>query len=282
MAFLDDFQDAMIHVGTKTVTNTDVNKEAYVPNAAQRQVMSAAGYEPVSHTANRIIDLAVATTGEILHTTYYASVRQEPGRNPEPRIGRDLVHLIELGDTLVLGTDGETIFAHVVVEEAEIAPTHKVAEETDIKYESKNAETPEIETNNLDSQPIANVYRQMSTEKLLEQAQKQAQETTKKSTSSSQNFERNGAVRELARRRSKCSCEMTNCNYTGFEKKKGGKYIEVHHIRGLAAGGKDGIRNVAAVCPDCHKKAHYSKNSEDINRELTKVIKKANTIFLPT
>lgn len=41
-------------------------------------------------------------------------------------------------------------------------------------------------------------------------------------------------------------------------------FLESHHIIPLSEGGKDSIDNVAALCPNCHRKVHYLKNTEDI------------------
>ena len=35
-------------------------------------------------------------------------------------------------------------------------------------------------------------------------------------------------------------------------------YLEVHHRTPLAMGGKDCVANAVAVCPNCHRKAHYA------------------------
>jgi len=34
-------------------------------------------------------------------------------------------------------------------------------------------------------------------------------------------------------------------------------YLEVHHIHMLAEGGLDTVENAIAVCPNCHRRAHY-------------------------
>jgi predicted HNH restriction endonuclease len=34
-------------------------------------------------------------------------------------------------------------------------------------------------------------------------------------------------------------------------------YLEVHHVIPLSQGGKDGIENVLALCPNCHREIHY-------------------------
>ena len=38
-------------------------------------------------------------------------------------------------------------------------------------------------------------------------------------------------------------------------------YLEVHHIKPLAKGGNDTIDNAVGICPNCHRQAHYGKNS---------------------
>jgi hypothetical protein len=35
-------------------------------------------------------------------------------------------------------------------------------------------------------------------------------------------------------------------------------YLEVHHIKTLAAGGEDTVENAIALCPNCHRKMHYA------------------------
>lgn len=37
----------------------------------------------------------------------------------------------------------------------------------------------------------------------------------------------------------------------------GEPYLEVHHIGSLSAGGEDVVENTVALCPDCHREAHY-------------------------
>ncbi len=37
----------------------------------------------------------------------------------------------------------------------------------------------------------------------------------------------------------------------------GTPFLEVHHIKGLAEGGEDTLENTLALCPNCHRKAHY-------------------------
>jgi len=39
-------------------------------------------------------------------------------------------------------------------------------------------------------------------------------------------------------------------------------FLEVHHVVLLAEGGSDTIFNTIAVCPNCHRRYHYSKNKK--------------------
>ena len=34
-------------------------------------------------------------------------------------------------------------------------------------------------------------------------------------------------------------------------------YLEVHHKKPLAQGGEDTVKNAEALCPNCHRKAHF-------------------------
>lgn len=45
-------------------------------------------------------------------------------------------------------------------------------------------------------------------------------------------------------------------------------YLEAHHIRRLSDGGPDDPRWVVAICPHCHRKAHYSEDATSFNKLL--------------
>lgn len=42
-----------------------------------------------------------------------------------------------------------------------------------------------------------------------------------------------------------------------FRKKDGSPYLEVHHILPLSLGGEDTVENAIALCPNCHREAHF-------------------------
>jgi 5-methylcytosine-specific restriction enzyme A len=57
-----------------------------------------------------------------------------------------------------------------------------------------------------------------------------------------------------------------------FEMAEGIPYLEVHHVKPLAIGGSDTIMNAVALCPNCHRRAHYGIDAVEIRSELAKRI----------
>jgi 5-methylcytosine-specific restriction protein A len=84
---------------------------------------------------------------------------------------------------------------------------------------------------------------------------------------------RSRAVRAYVLRRADGHCE--GCGAAApFHTPAGRPYIEPHHIRRLTDGGPDHPRWVAGVCPNCHRRAHYSADSESYNNHLKEAIGK--------
>lgn len=77
---------------------------------------------------------------------------------------------------------------------------------------------------------------------------------------------RSTAIKLYAKKRSGGKCEACGCDAPFVT--KSGPYLEVHHLTKLADGGTDIPENVIAVCPTCHRRAHYSVNKDDFNQEL--------------
>ena len=70
---------------------------------------------------------------------------------------------------------------------------------------------------------------------------------------------------QYALRRAKGFCQL--CDLPApFLKKDGTPFLEVHHIEYLSNGGDDTIENVAAICPNCHRKMHSLNVLSDINK----------------
>ncbi|MGP5062853.1 HNH endonuclease [Psychrobacter celer] len=77
---------------------------------------------------------------------------------------------------------------------------------------------------------------------------------------------RSTAIKLYAKKRANGLCE--GCNGTAPFETKSGPYLEVHHLTRLADGGADLPQNVIALCPTCHRKAHYSLGHLEFNNKL--------------
>jgi len=58
-----------------------------------------------------------------------------------------------------------------------------------------------------------------------------------------------------------------------FERPNGTPYLEVHHVKPLAEGGPDTVDNAIALCPNCHRKAHYGMDRRQIRIDLQRRVK---------
>jgi len=62
-----------------------------------------------------------------------------------------------------------------------------------------------------------------------------------------------------------------------FTQTSGLPYLEIHHLRRLADGGSDTVTNTVALCPNCHREAHYGQNSaaviEDLYRKISRLVR---------
>jgi len=81
---------------------------------------------------------------------------------------------------------------------------------------------------------------------------------------------RSTAIKLYAKKRANGICE--GCNETAPFETKSGPYLEVHHLTRLADGGADLPQNIIALCPTCHRKAHYSLDCLEFNNQLIKKV----------
>ncbi|HEY3324244.1 MAG TPA: HNH endonuclease signature motif containing protein [Planctomycetota bacterium] len=63
-----------------------------------------------------------------------------------------------------------------------------------------------------------------------------------------------------------------------FKTRAGEPYLELHHIKRRADGGADKISNVAALCPNCHRKIHHLKLPIDVQRLEEAAIQRFDTL----
>lgn len=85
-------------------------------------------------------------------------------------------------------------------------------------------------------------------------------------------FKRNPKIREAVLRRSNGNCEY--CKEPGFEMLDGSRYVEAHHIIGLAQDGPDTMDNVIALCPRHHREAHYGRNATSLEDEFLAILRR--------
>ena len=84
-------------------------------------------------------------------------------------------------------------------------------------------------------------------------------------------YNRSQAIRLYVLRRSGGKCE--GCKAAApFTTPSGNVYLEPHHIRRLSDGGPDHPRWVIALCPNCHRRAHYSEDSQIFNKKLDEIV----------
>lgn len=81
--------------------------------------------------------------------------------------------------------------------------------------------------------------------------------------------DRSAAVREAVLRRAQGVCEL--CGEPGFVTTSGSVYLETHHVVALAADGPDHPSNVVAVCPQDHRRAHFSAERDEITVRLKEI-----------
>jgi 5-methylcytosine-specific restriction protein A len=75
-------------------------------------------------------------------------------------------------------------------------------------------------------------------------------------------YERDPLVAEYAKRKAKGMCQLCE-KPAPFNDRHGDPFLETHHIIPLAEGGPDTIENVAALCPNCHRKTHVLRLPAD-------------------
>jgi 5-methylcytosine-specific restriction protein A len=79
-------------------------------------------------------------------------------------------------------------------------------------------------------------------------------------------FARSADVRRRVLIRAAGCCEY--CGRHGFKTASGQIYLETHHVEPLSDGGADCISNLVALCPDDHRKAHFSADAAAIKSSL--------------
>lgn len=86
-------------------------------------------------------------------------------------------------------------------------------------------------------------------------------------------FSRNPEVRRVVLERAEGKCEFANCTSNrSFETIDGRRYLETHHVIGLANDGPDVPENVIALCANHHREAHYGKKGAQLEKAFHKYL----------
>lgn len=80
---------------------------------------------------------------------------------------------------------------------------------------------------------------------------------------------RSMAIKFYVLKRSKGYCEGCR-QYGPFKKSDGTPYLEPHHTKKLSDDGPDHPKHVIALCPNCHRRAHYAVDANSFNARLIK------------
>lgn len=116
-----------------------------------------------------------------------------------------------------------------------------------------------------------NPSHKLSLSELRELALQAATENASKEQVAQATAVRAEAIRLYALKRSKGICE--GCSNPAPFLGKEGPFLEVHHLLRLSDGGPDHPANVIALCPNCHRRVHFSKDGEAFNKKLIEITK---------
>ena len=81
---------------------------------------------------------------------------------------------------------------------------------------------------------------------------------------------RNPSVQAWTLQQAKKRCELCR-KLAPFERPDGRPFLEVHHVKRLAEGGKDVPGNTVALCPNCHRMAHYG-DVKKVQEKLKRIV----------
>ncbi len=93
-------------------------------------------------------------------------------------------------------------------------------------------------------------------------------------------FVRSRDVRDYVLARANGICEACD-EAAPFTTASGRPYLEAHHIRRLSDGGPDDPRHVGGICPNCHRRAHFSADCAAFNAALQLRVDFAESIGKP-
>lgn len=141
------------------------------------------------------------------------------------------------------------------------SPTPKISEQIrSLIIERRRTRTPELDDEALEGANIEELRRVA-----LLKARPSATTTERKSIHRA----RSRAIRLYVLRRADGRCEGCK-TLAPFQTRDGSDYLEPHHIYRLSDEGPDHPANVIGLCPNCHRRAHYSVDSKAFTARLVK------------
>jgi 5-methylcytosine-specific restriction protein A len=85
-------------------------------------------------------------------------------------------------------------------------------------------------------------------------------------------YERTAVIKTYIFARANGKCE--DCGEVApFLTAKGRPFLEAHHIRRMSDGGPDDPRHMIALCPNCHRGAHYAHDAQVRNERMAGFVK---------
>jgi hypothetical protein len=87
-------------------------------------------------------------------------------------------------------------------------------------------------------------------------------------------YSRDQAVRNAVLKRANGNCEF--CGAEGFTTNKGSRFLETHHVISLSEQGPDRVRNVIALCPNDHRRAHFGVDWQILQDKFLQILQATN------
>lgn len=91
-------------------------------------------------------------------------------------------------------------------------------------------------------------------------------------TRSGRAYRRDAKVRDAVLKMADEHCER--CGQQGFLTATGERYLETHHVVGVSERGPDTTDNIIAVCPNCHRQAHFAADRVQVEYDFMQAIRR--------
>ena len=101
-------------------------------------------------------------------------------------------------------------------------------------------------------------------DELIKKRLENAPRIPEKVQTTSNEFRRNPDVIAAVLKRSLGKCELCGSDAPFLKASDGTPYLEVHHWITLSDAGEDTVDNAGALCPNCHKHAHFGQKRDYI------------------